>query len=281
MCKICGKYIESGEAHVLTGGEKGMLIVEKAIKTNVTLCTSSCPSEYWEILRNYKDKPIALKDMREIKEDFLEIDHDLIFARMVDTEGCFIIYLPEKCPDNVFVHEIMHIILIYEKFPFFSISISQNDPEYRMLKSLESNLTSTIHHFEVYRRMMQRFGLKIDMLPQERQNYLDLFGKAESYTKGYKDQYYFLMQQLIAKCVDIFLIGDKQILDIFEKSYSDTFRYCSSLFTEINEIGFEAPEKMCLSAKHLRRRIINYGERNLLRKKDNDLWKRFEIKNCV
>lgn len=236
------------------------------------------------ILKNLIDKRIIQKDIREFKKDFKDYDYGNFSGRVVELNDCIIVYLPEKCQETVFVHEIMHKVLVYEKYPYFSLieTTQQNDPNYYMYKGLESDLTSKIHHFELDRRMEQYFNLDVDCSNQlDQPLYLTLLDDFTDKSKKNKDMYNFFIQQLIVKCLDCFLMKKygEQILDIFKGRFPYAYSFCSSLFKEINIKGFDTPEKMCLSAKHLKKSIIYYGERNWLKKEYNDIWKLFEIKN--
>jgi hypothetical protein len=236
-------------------------------------------------LRSYTTKPIIQKDIRELASDPVYYSASSYLGATLNTPEFIIIYLSDKYPEASFVHEILHIILDYEGFPNVSINegfARRNLPSQliNVLPKLQSNLSSTIDHPEVYRRIESDYNLDLEAYYEiEFQQKVNRFNKMISISKS-NEQYYFFRQQDILIGLDYFLWRDhgEKLLKLFRKYYPDAYSSCLSLFKKISKSGFKTPKQSYQSAKAIKMHLINYGKKMLLKKKYNDLWKALEIK---
>ena len=69
-----------------------------------------------EKLRKYTDKPVKIKPISELilPDNPNPVDY---LGGAEESDDCINIWLSDRCPEETFIHEIIHIILKHEDFP--------------------------------------------------------------------------------------------------------------------------------------------------------------------
>jgi len=238
-----------------------------------------------EKLRKYTDKKILIKHMDEFHHP--AFSGPVSYLGIVDdTPECIIIFLSERCPEETFIHEILHKILHYEGFPVVFINerfARSNLPQnmIRALPKLQGYFSSTIDHPEVFRRMETDYTLDLNKYYEIQVNQkLNRFKKILKNNNPEDIGYFFYRQQDILIGLDYFLFGNckEKIIEVFKQHFPDAYQSCMSLYKKTSKVGFSTPQSAYKSAQLIKKHIINYGERKSIYKEFNDIWKALEIR---
>lgn len=175
--------------------------------------------------------------------------------------------IPES-HENTFVHELLHIILDYEKFPNVVINeqfaIKKLPRQFgAQLPKLQAYFSSTIDHPEIYKRMKDDYELNMEnyfnLLLRQKKN---RFTKKNSFTS--KEAEVFSNQQDILDGLEYFYYDNTQrseILMAFREKSNSAYNSCFSLHTSINKIGMHYPSSCRKAAEMIKMHLVKYGEK--------------------
>lgn len=237
-------------------------------------------------LQKYTSKPIEIKNINELKlQD--NPDKPVTYLGATDeTDNKIIIWLSDKCPEETFVHEVIHRILKYEGFPevFFNEDfINKRIPSnyHKLIPKLGGYLSSTITHPEVFRRMESDYSFDLDKYYKiQLEQKLKRFDKIlKSNTKD-KDDIFFIQQEILTG-LDYYLWGEENkniLFEIQKENFPSAYHSCLALYKKCNKIGLFTPDAAYKSANIIKKHIITYGERNSIKKEINNLWRALDIR---
>jgi hypothetical protein len=229
-------------------------------------------------LQKFTTIPVIVKDISE----FTQFKINTLGA--VDRkEDKIVIYLSNKCPEQSYLHELIHVILGYEGYPEATINeefLNKNIPSkwHRLIPKLQADFSSVITHPEVFRRMGEEYSLDIDSYYK-----IQVQQKIDRFTKAIRNKndpyYYFYRQQDILQGLDFFMWPDhnEKLLAIFKKDFPETYDSCVLLKTGLEAIGFRTPEATRESAKTIKEHIVNYGKDWDVDVKIQNMWLTLEI----
>ncbi len=237
-------------------------------------------------LRKYSSKPIEIKNINElILPDNPKPVTYTGAVREIDNK--YIIWLSDKCPEETFVHEMIHLILYSEGFPRVSLNVPfikiMIPPNYHnLIPKLGGYLSSSFTHPEVFRRMETYYSFDFDNYYKiQLEQKLDRFKKKLHNNKNAKDDLFFNQQEILIG-LDYHLWGEdnKNILFKMQKEhFPSAYNSCLALYKECNKIGFSTPADSYKSANVIKKHIITYGKRNSIKEDINHLWRALDIKN--
>lgn len=190
--------------------------------------------------------------------------------------------IPES-HENTFVHELLHIILDYEKFPNMAINeqfaIKNLPPRlYAQLPKLQAYFSSAIDHPEIYVRMKDNYELNMEkyfnfLLAQKKNR----FTKKNSFKN--KEEELFFNQQDIIDGLEYFHYDNAQreeILMAFRETSNSAYNSCLALHRAISRSGMHNPLSCRKSAEKIKIHLVKYGEKRnigLL----NNMWNALDI----
>jgi len=238
-----------------------------------------------QTLRALTDKPIILTT---IEEEARRTNTPYIIGwtgAATEEADRFIIALNHDEPDtheSTFVHEVIHFILWYSKYPKISI-----DETYArtyiptnlrsILPGLVSTLTSSIEHPEVYRQMSDNYDLDMEayfqnLLRQKVQ-------KVNSFTYSSLKELLFLNQQTIVECIEYHYYSPSvkdELLRLVERKSADGYQIAASVIDEIDDNWAQSPENFRNAARLVLNRVIQYGDNNGFGVGEN-IWKALRV----
>ncbi len=240
-------------------------------------------------LKKYSSKPIEVRDIKELI--LPDSPKPVTYCGATDeTEDSFIIWLSGKCPEETFVHEVIHQILHLEGFPAVLIDdyyLENTIPKkyHNLIDKLSGFLGSTFSHPEVFRRMETLYDFDLDnCYEMEFRQKMNRFKKSFSDETKDKNNLLFSDQQEILTGLDYYLWGEshkKTLTDIQLINFPSAYNACVDLYKRCSKIGFSTPSNMHKSAQLIKKTIIDYGENNHLNKDINNLWRALDIRRSA
>lgn len=234
-------------------------------------------------LRIFTDKPVTVRPISEMLLPGWNKPPKYL-GGAVETDDEITIWLSDKCPEESFIHEVLHCILRHEGYPEISINEDYvnrkiHSEYWEDLPRLQGYFSSTITHPEVFRRMESEFSINFD-----RYYNLQMMQKLDRFKKMKNDNisenlHPYVMQQCILDSLDYFLWGDygQKLLSEFQSMFPGAYQSCIALFNKVNKVGFSHPKKVQDSATIIKQHLIKYGERKGLDRKISNLWKALDI----
>jgi hypothetical protein len=234
-------------------------------------------------LREYTVKEVLTRPIEEFRHPSFSQTSSYL-GLVCETAGSIDIYLSDRCPEETFVHEVLHKVLDYECFPnaYIDTEFAERalSPEMmRVLPNLQSSLTSTVHHPEIFARMEAEYDLDL-----ERYYAIQVEQKMRRFERVLKIDnpalYHFFRQEDILVGLDYFLWGrhGEHLLAFFRGHFPEAFGSCLNLREKVLETGFSTPSSAFHSAGLIREHLIRYGQENSLPEKFNDMWRALEIR---
>jgi hypothetical protein len=235
-----------------------------------------------ETLRAYTGKRILIRPLEEFSHP--SFSPSASYLGIVDeTQGEIIIYLSGQCPEQTLVHEVLHKVLDYEGFPnaWIEPGLAGRLPAemLRVLPNLQSTLTSTAQHPEVFRRMEEEYDLELDsyhgiQAGQKLRRLERLRDKQDPWL------YHFMRQEDILMGLDYFLWGahGERVLELFREAFPEACESCVRLHEKVVKTGFSTPGEALASALVIKDHLIGYGEAHGIEGVLNDMWRALDIR---
>ena len=238
-----------------------------------------------EYLKALTSKPIFLTTLEEeaVRSNMPSMRN--YSGATIEEPERFVIALNHKRPQTQeasFVHEVIHQILVYSKYPMMSFDedfVRRNLPpnHFSIMLQLQGKAISSIEHPEVYRQMIENYDLDMD------QYFNDLVSQKlnrQSKTRSnlIADRI-FSDQQDILEAIEYNYYSDKAkelLLPKFSKVSTTAVEIASDLINSLEDHWFRKPEKSLKAGRIILTRIIQHGDSNELGA-INNVWKALRL----
>lgn len=239
-----------------------------------------------ERLRKFTDKSLIFEDISKLRLPHKKGPLPYLGATC-ETEENITIWVSQKSPEATIVHEIIHRILRYEGYPVVEINKNytlKNIPQqfHNGLPKLQADLSSTIDHPEVFRRLEEDYQLDIEyyykiQVSQKIDRFKRLLNEGK---KANPNAYQFYRQQDILIGLDYFLWRNqsRELLKMFMDNFPSTYQSCFALSRKLKKFDFSNSFEAFNAGKVILKHIENYGKKNSLGSTINKLWSALNIK---
>ncbi len=236
-------------------------------------------------IRKYTDKKICVYDIKTFPDKRFQ-NFKNYFGISSDKGENIEIWLSENFPEQVLVHELLHILLRLEGFP----EIYRNENYIRetvgtsninLIDNIQSILSSTIDHQIIYTRMKDNEKLEPESYIQALiEMKFKRLHKTEQGSKKYRNIEIFYRQQDLFVLFDLHIFGElsKKLQIEYSKMHPELVSFFNTLNTSVQKIGFDSPIQAKKSADYIITSIIRFGDVNNLDRRINNLWRCLFVK---
>jgi len=237
-------------------------------------------------LLKYTDKPVRITTLQEIAKECGISGIEAYLGATKECDDHIMVALNANEPEShesTFVHELLHIMLDYEKFPNVVINeqfaINNLSPQLSShLSKLQGYISSAIDHPEIYLRMKENYALDMEkyfnnLLNQKKNR----FAKKMNFKS--KEEEVFSNQQDILDGLEYFYYGDAQreeLLKIFRDVSVSAYNSCLGLHRAISRIGMHDPISCRKAAEKIKMHLVKYGDKRNLGFLNN-MWHALDI----
>lgn len=200
----------------------------------------------------------------------------------------FVIALNHKKPNTheaTFVHEVIHMMLSYSKYPRISYDemyARKNLPQdfssiLPILQGVQSTLSSSIEHPEVYRQMNENYDLNVDAYFQDLLK--QKLHKIDNFRYSSLNERIFLDQQTVVECIEYHYYSPSakdELLRVVARKSATGLEIASRLIEELDDNWAQSPETCLNAARLILKRVIQYGDNNELGIANN-IWKALRV----
>jgi hypothetical protein len=227
-----------------------------------------------ETAKSLSSLPINIRCTSEWRPTHPDHPLSLPGPMMYPTGQSFDVYLNETLPEQMVVHELLHVVLIHESYPEIRFDASRapnNAQERERFKSFADRLVNKLQHPEIYRRMETEYH-------QEMAGYqayvsaelLDLF--KTNVNQGLLS-YPLGIQTSLADIIDLLYLqpGSHTALDGYRAALPAAFDAAVSLKEELDRITFRTPPEALSCVNLFNTHSYRFGKAIGVGV-DNDLW---------
>lgn len=238
-----------------------------------------------EYLYSLTQKPIFLTTVEEESVRVHMPNMRSYLGASIEESSRFVIAINHEKPDtneSTFVHEVIHFILAYTKYPRFIHDENyarQNVKQENLplIAQLVSRFSLSIEHPEVYRQMIENYNLDIESyfdglliqkihrlkIPRPSSHGEQIFSDQQDIVEGIEYLYYLPHIK-------------KKLLKIFSEKSPTAHQIILELNEEFGAGWAQSPDTLFVVANKILNRIIRYGESHNLGDL-NQLWKSLRI----
>lgn len=218
--------------------------------------------------------PVNFRHVSQWKPSDPEHPHKLPGPAMHPTDIAFNVYLDETLPEQMAVHELLHVVMIEEGYPDIRFDGARAPTGSRYQRSFEAfadGLVNKFQHPEIYRRMEQEYG-------QDMRTYqvhvssqlasgsaLDVANGPLSFPLGKQTAIVDILDQLYLSP------GSSPFIARYRTASPDTVAAAEALQLEFDQTGFATPEDALHNLKLFVEHEIRFGKAIGVGR-DNDLW---------
>jgi len=239
------------------------------------------------LIRTYTEKPISINRIADFPDPRFQ-NFKGYFGIGTDKGDTIKIWISDDFPEQVLVHELLHVLLRFEGYPeifrdlnYLKKYIGKTAANQNLIDNLQSVLSSTIDHQIIYPRMGSIAELRtedyFETLVRAKTNRVN---KKNKNSLRYKNIDVFYRQQDLNVLFDLQAFGPSSQLLIqkYSNTYPELYSYFQALNSFVQETGFSTPIVAKESAEKILSGIIEYGEKHNLDQRVNNLWRCLFVK---
>lgn len=227
-----------------------------------------------ERVRTLTTRPINFRHTSEWKPTATGHPPRLISPAMHPTDTSYDIYLNEVLPEQMVVHELLHIVLVEEGYPdiaFDETKAPKNAPHRQYFEGFYDDLVNKLQHPEIYRRMEEEYGQ--DMPPYRAHVTDGLIAQAFDPSNQFLS-FPLGKQTAIVEIIDHLYLQpeSRKNLHRYRSATPITYKVAISIHQEMKKIEFRTPQDALKCLNIFLDHIYECGKK-IGAKLDNELWR--------